>query len=171
MFCATTFISIWTLKYFQWNNRLPGYDRAQLGSQNIDPDKAAFSLAPHGDEEAYSRVNMADHDHDHDHDHDEHLDGSHYGGGGARSDYSDPYGPAAGSQVGAASTVSSYHDNPFRTQAGGNALDNDTDYNSGRVSAAGSRYAPPTATDPFEDASFPHANYDRIENLRGNNHG
>lgn len=157
-FCVTTFFSIWTLKYYQWNNRLPGYDRAQLGSQNIDPDKAAFSLAPH-DEEAYAPVNMADHDHDHD----DHHDGSHYGGGGARSDYSDPYGPGAGSQVGASSTVSSYHDNPFRQQEARNPFDNDTEYHSGRVSAAGGRYAPSTAADPYEDASFPHANYDRIE--------
>jgi hypothetical protein len=156
-FCATTFLSIWTLKYYQWNNRLPGYDRAQIKNQNIDPDKAAFSLAPH-DEEAYAPVNMSDHDHDHD----DHHDGPHYGGGAAHSDYSDPYGPVAGSQVGGASTVSSYHDNPFRQQDA-NPFDNDTEYNSGRVSAAGSRYAPPTATDPFEDARFPHANYDRIE--------
>lgn len=158
-FCVTTFLSIWTLKYYQWNNRLPGYDRAQLGSQNIDPDKAAFSLAPH-DEEAYAPVNMADHDND------DHHDGSHYGGGGstsgARSDYSDPYGAGGGSQVGAASTVSSYHDNPFRSQEGGNPFDNDTEYHSGRVSAAGGRYTQSTTTDPFEDASFPHANYDRI---------
>lgn len=124
-------------------------------------------MAPH-DEEAYAPVNMADHDHD-----DHHMAGPHYGSGGisgGRSDYSDPYGPAAGSQVGAGSTVSSYHDNPFRQQDG-NPFDNDTEYHSGRVSAAGGgrasaaggRYAPPTATDAFDDASFPHANYDRIE--------
>jgi hypothetical protein len=126
-------------------------------------------MAPH-DEEAYAPVNMADHDHDHD---DHHMAGPHYGSGGisgGRSDYSDPYGPAGGSQVGAGSTVSSYHDNPFRQQDG-NPFDNDTEYHSGRVSAAGGgrasaaggRYAPPTATDAFDDASFPHANYDRIE--------
>ncbi|KAK4127398.1 hypothetical protein N657DRAFT_641383 [Parathielavia appendiculata] len=173
-FCATTFLSIWTLKYYQWNHRLPGYDRAQLKDQNIDPDKAAFSMAPH-DEEAYAPVNLSEHDHDDPH------SGPHYAGahsdysdpygptvgsqvGGARSDYSDPYGPAGGSQVGAASTVSSYHDNPFRQQEA-NPFDNDADYHSGRVSAAGSGYAKPTATDEFDDARFPHANYDRIERL------
>ncbi|KJK93439.1 hypothetical protein H633G_02640 [Metarhizium anisopliae BRIP 53284] len=42
---------------------LPGYDNRKLrgGDSNIDPDKAAFSMAPH-DEEAYERVNMDDHE-------------------------------------------------------------------------------------------------------------
>ncbi|KAL2136914.1 hypothetical protein VTI74DRAFT_75 [Chaetomium olivicolor] len=166
-FCITTFLSIWTLKYYQWNNRLPGYDRGQLGSQNIDPDKAAFSLAPH-DEEAYAPVNMSDHD-------DPHHDGAttHYAGAastmGSRSDYSDPYGPSAGgSHVGGAggSTVSGYHDNPFRPQ-GANPFDDETEYHSGRVSAAGQRFGAPSTVDGFEDdtrpARFPQANYDRIE--------
>ena len=161
----TTFFSIWTLKYYQWNNRLPGYDRAQLNNQNIDPDKAAFSMAPH-DEEAYAPVNVNDHDHDHD----DHLDGSHYGGagasvvggGGARSDYSDPYGAGTASHVGGASTVSSYHDNPFRQQEANPFDSHETEYSSASMSAAGGRYAAPTATDGFEDARFPHADYDRI---------
>ncbi|KAK3299408.1 uncharacterized protein B0H64DRAFT_388395 [Chaetomium fimeti] len=170
-FCVTTFFSIWTLKYYQWNNRLPGYDRTQLNSQNIDPDKAAFSLAPH-DEESYAPVNAADHDHDHDndHDHDDRLDGSSsYGGAGTglggRSDYSDPYGGAGtASHVGGASTVSSYHDNPFRQQEANPFDGHDTEYHSGSVSAAG-RYASPAPADGFEDARFPRADYDRIERL------
>ncbi|KAK4155955.1 hypothetical protein C8A00DRAFT_41509 [Chaetomidium leptoderma] len=161
-FAVTTFFSIWTLKYYQWNNRLPGYDRTQLNNQNIDPDKAAFSMAPH-DEEAYAPVNMADHDHD------DRLGGSQYGSHvGGRSDYSDPY---TGSQVGGGglgglggSTVSGYNDNPFRPQDG-NPFDNDTEYHSGSVSTAGGRYAQPTATEAHIDASFPQANYDRIERL------
>ncbi|KAJ4306479.1 hypothetical protein N0V88_001282 [Collariella sp. IMI 366227] len=161
-FCVTTFFSIWTLKYYQWNNRLPGYDRAQIGSQNIDPDKAAFSMAPH-DEEAYAPVNMSDHDDPH------HGSSTHYAGAastmGSRSDYSDPYGPTA-SVAGGGSTVSGYQDNPFRQQQGANPFDDDTEYNSGRVSAAGQTYgAAPSTADGFghSDASFPHANYDRIE--------
>ncbi|KAK4041661.1 hypothetical protein C8A01DRAFT_14640 [Parachaetomium inaequale] len=163
-FGVTTFFSIWTLKYYQWNNRLPGYDRAQLNSQNIDPDKAAFSMAPH-DEEAYAPVNVNDHEHD------DHLDGSHYGGGagasvvggGARSDYSDPYGAGTASHVGGASTVSSYHDNPFRQQEANPFDSHETEYSSASMSAAGGgRYAAPTAMDGFEDARFPHADYDRI---------
>lgn len=170
-FGVTTFLSIWTLKYYQWNNRLPGYDRAQLGggsAQNIDPDKAAFDLAPHDDEAAYAPVSMSDH-HDHDHDND-----TTYGGGpgaAARSDYSDPYG---GSQVGGGggSIVSGYQDNPFRQHETASPFDNDTEYHhpSGRVSAAGGgRYAAPSAVDGFEEedhsgpARFPAANYDRIE--------
>ncbi|KAK3904402.1 hypothetical protein C8A05DRAFT_42508 [Staphylotrichum tortipilum] len=173
-FCVTTFFSIWTLKYYQWNNRLPGYDRAQLGSQNIDPDKAAFSLAPH-DEESYAPVNMNDHDHD---DHDNDAATSHYGGaastyGGGRSDYSDPYtNVGAGSTVGGGSTVSSaYQDNPFRRQErqdGANPFDSDTEYHSGSV---GGRYGTQTAVsagvagagEAYDDARFPHANYERIE--------
>ncbi|KAH6845576.1 hypothetical protein B0I37DRAFT_188668 [Chaetomium sp. MPI-CAGE-AT-0009] len=163
-FCVTTFFSIWTLKYYQWNNRLPGYDRAQLNSQNIDPDKAAFSLAPH-DEESYAPVNAADHD-DHDHDHDDRHDGSSYGGTGlgGRSDYSDPYGGAGTASHVGASTVSSYHDNPFRQQEANPFDGHDTEYHSGSVSAAG-RYATPAPSDGFEDARFPRADYDRIERL------
>ncbi|KAL2179015.1 uncharacterized protein P884DRAFT_328273 [Thermothelomyces heterothallicus CBS 202.75] len=156
------FVFVWTLKYYQWNHRLPGYDRAQLSSQNIDPDKAAFSLAPH-DEEAYAPVNMDDHDHD------DRVDGSHYGGAGSvvggRSDYSDPYGPGTASHVGGASTVSSYHDNPFRQQEANPFDGQDTEYHSGSLSAASGRYAAAPAApaaDGFEEARFPQADYDRI---------
>ncbi|SPQ21750.1 a6cd479d-e2f5-4f4e-8e83-652d36405402 [Thermothielavioides terrestris] len=155
------FVFIWTLRYYRWNNRLPGYDRAQLNSQNIDPDKAAFSLAPH-DEEAYAPVNTNDNDEQH--------HGSHYGGDGAHSDYSDHFAGSASHVSGGASTVSAYQDNPFREhehEHAANPFESDTEYHSGRVSAAGSRYTPPTAADTYEDDSrpvrFPAANYDRIE--------
>lgn len=176
-FCVTTFFSIWTLKYYQWNNRLPGYDRTQLNSQNIDPDKAAFSLAPH-DEESYAPVNAADHDdHDHDNDGSSYNGAGGYGGGGARSDYSDPYGGAGSgigsgvgagtaSHVGGASTIgSSYHDNPFRQQEANPFDGHDTEYHSGSVSTAGRYATPAPTTDGFEDARFPRADYDRIERL------
>lgn len=120
---------------------------------------------------------MNDHDHDHDTDHDTPYGGarSDYsdpyagGAGGVRSDYSDPYGPPEGSQVGGGSSiVSGYQDNPFRRQDAASPFDHDTEYQSGRVSAAGSRYAAPSAADDFEEdhsrpARFPVANYDRIE--------
>ncbi|KAJ2968642.1 hypothetical protein NUW58_g10180 [Xylaria curta] len=48
----TTLISTYTLRYYQQNGDLPGYEKLGAG-QNIDPDKAAFSMAPH-DEEAYT---------------------------------------------------------------------------------------------------------------------
>ncbi|KAK0664014.1 hypothetical protein QBC41DRAFT_21460 [Cercophora samala] len=187
-FCGTTFLSIWTLKYYQWNNRLPGYDRgdraAGSDSQNIDPDKAAFSLAPH-DEEAYAPVNV--------HDADDDDRPAPYGGarsdyssdpyGAPKSDYSDPYGSTVGVNKAAnASTIgSSYQDNPFRRgEANANPFDDDTEYNSGRLSAMGmggastlggsmnSRYqAPSVGTyDEEEDrtgpARFPQANYDHL---------
>ena len=110
-------------------------------------------------------------------------DSLHYGGpggAGARSDYSDPYGPA-GSHVGGASTVSGgggYTDNPFRQHetasgvGGANPFDSDTEYHSGGGSHVGgsmaSRYtATPSATDVYgghddQAASFPQGNYDRI---------
>lgn len=160
-FCITTFLSIWTLKYYQWNNRLPGYDNGpKSGDDNIDPDKAAFSLAPH-DEETYAPVNMNDHDQDSDR-HD--VDTSY---GGPRSDYSDPYGGAASTVGGPAggSTVSGYQDNPFRQQTP-NPFD-DTYSQSGRLSAAGQRYNAPSAADDYDDdrtapVTFPQANYDHL---------
>ncbi|CCC13308.1 hypothetical protein SMACR_06599 [Sordaria macrospora] len=114
-FCVTTFLSIYTLMYYKWNNRLPGYDNLHARNQNIDPDKAAFSLAPH-DEEAYAPVNVNDRDDEHSQigggigghsDYDDtntHLGGQ-VGGGGGRSDYSDPYG---------APTASSLSVDPYR---------------------------------------------------------
>ncbi|KAK3359321.1 hypothetical protein B0T25DRAFT_94266 [Lasiosphaeria hispida] len=166
-FCITTFLSIYTVKYHQWNNRLPGYDKLQLKSgANIDPDKAAFSMAPH-DEEAYAPVNAADHD-----------DDPHRG---PHSDYSDPYGApnhapdpygapnlapdpyVAGSQ---ASSQISYTgaatENPFRQD---NPFDSDNEYHP-TPSTVGGRYAAPSAQDEFEDdrrpVHFPSADYDRI---------
>ncbi|KAF5131006.1 uncharacterized protein G6M90_00g062450 [Metarhizium brunneum] len=63
LFGATTFVSGYTLTYWKFHGSLPGYDNRKLrgGDSNIDPDKAAFSMAPH-DEEAYERVNMDDHE-------------------------------------------------------------------------------------------------------------
>ncbi|EHK26108.1 uncharacterized protein TRIVIDRAFT_176444 [Trichoderma virens Gv29-8] len=62
LWIATGFLSAYTLQYYNFHGTLPGYDSRKIGgSDNIDPDKAAFSMAPH-DEEAYERVNMDDHD-------------------------------------------------------------------------------------------------------------
>jgi hypothetical protein len=61
LFGATTFVSAYTLTYWKFHGSLPGYDNRKIrgGDSNIDPDKAAFSMAPH-DEEAYERVNVDD---------------------------------------------------------------------------------------------------------------
>ena len=167
--CATTFLSIWTVKYWQFNNRLPGYDRGQATAHNIDPDKAAFSTAPHGDD-AYERVDMDDHD-----DHRAgRYDADPYG---APSTVSDPYGPGPSSTVGG-SQVGSYvstsytgaQENPFRQD---NPFDSDSEYHrpgptpSPGPSVAASRYNQPTAHDDLDDdrrpvATFPSADYDRI---------
>ena len=164
-FGVTTFLSIWTLQYWKWNNRLPGYDKGGNGAAHqdaIDPDKAAFSMAPHG-EEAYAPVHMNDHD-----DHDVPLGGG--VGGGAHSDFADPYGapnrspdpyggptiPPVGTSYGGAGA----QENPFRDD---NPFDDDTSYNpGGRASALGNRYTAPTAQEEYDDARFPAANYDRI---------
>lgn len=67
LFAASTLVSAYTLQYYKFHGNLPGYDTRRVrggeGSNisNIDPDKAAFSMAPH-DDEAYERVHMDDHD-------------------------------------------------------------------------------------------------------------
>ncbi|KAH8663994.1 hypothetical protein BX600DRAFT_381072 [Xylariales sp. PMI_506] len=59
---ASTVISGYTLRYYKFQGSLPGYDKVGSRSgQNIDPDKAAFSMAPH-DEEAYAPIHGDDHD-------------------------------------------------------------------------------------------------------------
>ena len=154
------------------NNRLPGYDRGQLNSQNIDPDKAAFSMAPHDEE--YAPVNMSDHDNNNHLHHNDHDDDLQYGGAGSvvggrhstapHSDYSDPYGPVGNtSQVGTVS--SAYQDNPFRQHEdpATNPFDSDSEYHSGRASAAGNRYAPPTvAANPFDADNEYHSGGGRV---------
>ncbi|KAK4453662.1 hypothetical protein QBC34DRAFT_394672 [Podospora aff. communis PSN243] len=157
LFCVTTVLSVYTVKYYQWHNRLPGYDKLALNSQNIDPDKAAFSTAPH-DEEAYAPVHMDDHDND--------------ATRPAHSDYSDPYGapshisdPYTGAAGVSGSQVSyGAPQNPFQQQ---NPFDDDTEYRrpSPGPPAASGRYNPPTAHDEDDDTrpvTFPSANYDRI---------
>lgn len=168
--CVTTFLSIWTVKYWQFHNRLPGYDNGQIPAHNIDPDKAAFSTAPH-DDDAYERVNVDDHD-------EEgrrpgRFDADPYGA--PSSLVSDPYGagPAStvgGSQVGSyvSTSYSGAQENPFRQD---NPFDSDSEYHrpspSPGPSIGGGRYAQPSAHDDMEDshrpvAAFPSADYDRI---------
>ncbi|KAK0728389.1 hypothetical protein B0T26DRAFT_640112 [Lasiosphaeria miniovina] len=183
-FAVTTFLSIWTLKYYQMHNQLPGYERRSLhGHSEIDPDKAAFSMAPH-DDEAYAPINVADHDDPHPLRH--HPSGSM--SGGARSDYAadpygapspyaapaippaavDPYATAPGVVAGGLGRHPSPLQNPFMQD---NPFDSDLDYHgstvSGHSAAVGGRYAAPTAHDTYEDdhgpAQFPNADYERIE--------
>ncbi|EON97556.1 putative chaperone-binding protein [Phaeoacremonium minimum UCRPA7] len=160
-FAGTTFLSVATLRYYDFNGTLPGYEHMGVKNQNIDPDKAAFSTAPH-DDDAYAPVGM------HDHDHEPEFNATPYGGagssyGGGGSAYSnaphDPHDPDAYNMrpVGGGSPA---HENPF---------DDSTAYQGagGRLPSGSSShvYAPPAAHDDYDDdrpAQFPAADYGRI---------
>jgi hypothetical protein len=176
LFCGTTFLSIYTVKFYEWNGRLPGYDKG-ITNQNIDPDKAAFSMAPH-DEEAYSHVPMNDHDHDgaaHDpyaagsgtEPYGSHAGSSYAGAGGSAYDDTSYVGAGRTASHGSRSSyagASGVQDNPFGQK---NPFDDDHgEYATSHqnTSNAGRPYAPPTAEEYDDDrpAQFPAANYDRV---------
>ncbi|KAI3323200.1 hypothetical protein HD806DRAFT_104137 [Xylariaceae sp. AK1471] len=154
----STLISAYTLRYYQHNGDLPGYEKIS-NQQNIDPDKAAFSMAPH-DEEAYAPVNMDDH---HDDVHDDYN--------------SRPYDPDSLGARPVYEAETSYqpqhtsspapHENPFdnsyRTH-GSTSPHPDPFSDPYAAPAAGPKmYAPPVAED-YDDGrpvQFPSANYDR----------
>jgi hypothetical protein len=62
-FGLTSAMSIYGLIYFRRNGNLPGASRAPTNAQMIDPDRDAFSTAPHDDE--YAPVHMNDKDNEH----------------------------------------------------------------------------------------------------------
>ncbi len=173
---VTAFYSIYSVKYYQFNGHLPGYDRgAAKGSQNIDPDMAAFSTAPH-DEELYARINNMDPDYDHDprDPHDYRSDvgasavaGSSYANPGSHVDSS--YLGAGGlshvgsvSAVGGGSSVASHAmENPFDD---GHGLHPAASHGSLGTSVSHGGYMPPTVHDAYDEdrpARFPDAEYDR----------
>jgi hypothetical protein len=152
LFGGSTFVSAFTLNYYNNHNILPGYDNRQMGGDNIDPDKAAFSMAPHGDE-AYERVDMDDH---------EPSGGSAYGGGYNNSSYN------SHSRYGDANPYSADDDDPDRFGAlpprNNTLFENDTEYHSGGAPPSlPANYANPTGGHPYEDVpvQFPAGNYDR----------
>lgn len=139
------------MQYYNFHGSLPGYDNRKIGGENIDPDKAAFSMAPH-DEEAYERVNMDDHD----------------GPAGAYGDHH--AGPSGGYGNGNPYSASDY-DDPNRYGAlpprqNSTALfDSETEYNSGGGVGLGlGRVSPSPNPVTFDSgpAQFPTADYDRI---------
>ncbi|KAF5605774.1 chaperone-binding protein [Fusarium subglutinans] len=151
LFAGSTFVSAFTLNYYNNHNILPGYDNRQMGSDNIDPDKAAFSMAPHGDE-AYERVDMDDQE----------PSGSAYGGGYNNNSYN------SHSRYGDANPYSADDEDPDRFGAlpprNNTFFDNDTEYHSGGAPPSmPASYANPTGGHPYEDvpAQFPAGNYDR----------
>lgn len=167
---ASTFVSFYTVQYYNFNGTLPGYDKVGQRSQNIDPDKAAFSMAPH-DEEAYAPLGGNDND-------DDHLSSRPYNadsyGSRPMFDSETEYRPH---------TSSTRHDNPFDGDYRAHSTTPSTDiysadyrahsvtpgmdpYSAGYGSNPdGPRiYAPPSAHEDYDSsrpAQFPSANYDR----------
>ncbi|KAJ8128853.1 hypothetical protein O1611_g4783 [Lasiodiplodia mahajangana] len=157
----STLISAYTLRYYQQNGDLPGYE--SIGNtQNIDPDKAAFSMAPH-DEEAYAPVNMDDH-HDDGHDdghelHNRPYDPDSYG--------SQPIYEAETSYQPHHTSSPAPHENPFdnsyRTHGSTSPHPSPFADPYAAPSSGPQIYAPPAADD-YDDGrpvQFPTANYDR----------
>ncbi|KAI0969683.1 hypothetical protein F4678DRAFT_463016 [Xylaria arbuscula] len=157
----STLISTYTLRYYQQNGDLPGYDK--MGShQNIDPDKAAFSMAPH-DEEAYAPVNMDDH---HDDVHDDHTsqpyDPDSYGSLGSRPNLYE----AETSYTPHHTSSPAPHENPFDNsyRAHGSTSPHPDPFSNSYATHSGSQIYAPPAADDYDDGrpvQFPSANYDR----------
>ncbi|KAJ2906651.1 hypothetical protein MKZ38_000906 [Zalerion maritima] len=167
-FVGSTIVSIYTVKYYQWNNgRLPGYpdnDNKKIRVDDNDPDKGAFSTEMHDDEAQYGAVNTAD-------DHDDQTTA--YGGGGysslgSRFGATDDGGYGSGTR-----TDLSYNDgrtdlsynNASRTDI--SYGDTDTEYRpqtAATSSVGGHPYTAPSAVDVYEDdrpAHYPAAPYER----------
>ncbi|KAI1096789.1 hypothetical protein F5B19DRAFT_434533 [Rostrohypoxylon terebratum] len=151
---ATTAVSVYTLRYYRQTESLPGYENLNT-NQNIDPDKAAFSMAPH-DEEAYAPVHMDDHQDEHDHD--APYDPDSFGG---RLDADTAYRPHSTSPA----PLENPFDNAYRSH---NHSPAHSDPYGDPYSSVSSRpqphiYAPPAAEDYDDDrpVQFPSANYDR----------
>ncbi|KAJ3553761.1 hypothetical protein NPX13_g10802 [Xylaria arbuscula] len=155
----STLVSTYTLRYYQQNGDLPGYEKMD-SHQNIDPDKAAFSMAPH-DEEAYAPINMDDHNDDNDDHQNRPYDPDSYGSLGSRPVYE-----AESSYTPHHTSSPAPHENPFdnsyRTQ-GATSPHPDPFSNAYAAQAGPQIYAPP-AHDDYDDGrpvQFPTANYDR----------
>lgn len=134
---ASTFVSAYTMTYFNFHGNLPGYGNRKIRSgsneiDNIDPDKEAFSLAPH-DDETYERVHVDDH-HD-----------TSYGGGSRYDDLEDPNRYGSMPPAAPAHHVEEMYD-------GSTAYHNRSSYSSP---------PPPQGMYNDEPAKFPAGNYDR----------
>lgn len=177
-FGVTSFFSIYSAKYYQFHGHLPGYEK-NITAQNIDPDMAAFSTAPH-DEEPYARINNMDPDYDHN-DHNDHSDYRSDTGYGGASAVGSSYMGAGGSSVVGGSNVDSSYLGAGNTSYGGGSTAYggastvnpfEEDHHGLRPAAsdlslgtsAHSGYAPPTVHDAYDDdrpVRFPDANYER----------
>lgn len=155
LWIATSAVSIYTLRHYRFHGELPGYDKQRIGggSNDIDPDKAAFSMAPQ-DEDAYAPVQM-----------DDHPGGETSYGGASGGVFSDnPYRTGGG--YGEDDDPNRYGSLPSRHNP---MFDSETEYNSQHPSMGPARQPSPYAApavhdDPFDDhapAQFPQGNYDR----------
>lgn len=139
------------MTYYNFHGSLPGYDNRKVrgGSNDIDPDKEAFSMAPHGDE-AYERVHMDDHEHE-----------SHVGSYNNRYGDANPYGGSAQFED---EDPNRYGALPPRSNNGA-FFDSETEYHSGGGAGSPPPGAPTTMPyrPPVDDGpvQFPQANYDR----------
>jgi hypothetical protein len=154
LWVASSAVSAYTVQYYNHNGTLPGYDSREIrgGGGDIDPDKAAFSMAPH-DDEAYERVNMDDQE----------------AGGAGASAYGGAGNPYSGERYG--------HVNPYATEEDDDPsrygalpprndalFDSETDYNGSGAGAGAGGYGHGRTSPRYEDgpAQFPDADYDRI---------
>ncbi|KAI0525313.1 hypothetical protein F5B22DRAFT_333223 [Xylaria bambusicola] len=155
----STLVSTYTLRYYQQNGDLPGYEK--MGShQNIDPDKAAFSMAPH-DEEAYAPINMDDHHDDHDDHSSRPYDPDAFGSLGSRPNYETEtsYTPHHTSSP-------APHENPFDNsyRTHGSVSPHPDPFSNAYATHTGPQIYAPPAADDYDDGrpvQFPTANYDR----------
>ncbi|KAG5993967.1 hypothetical protein E4U54_003223 [Claviceps lovelessii] len=158
LFAASAFLSAYTLQYWKFHGTLPGYDSRQLrtGDNNIDPDKAAFSMAPH-DEEAYERVNM-DEDHTNNNSN-PYVDSAGYAHANPYAhDDNDDHDTPAGRYGAVPSQRSDLFNQDTEYTSGGGA---DLPSSPRRYSGAASR-----VSYSDEPAKFPPANYDRIGSMK-----
>ncbi|KAK5993630.1 hypothetical protein PT974_07065 [Cladobotryum mycophilum] len=155
LWLASTLVSAYTMQYYNFHNTLPGYDNRKIGGENIDPDKAAFSMAP-VDEEAYERVNMDDHEND--------APGSRY------DDPASRYGDANPYSADDFDDPNRYGARPPRQTT--SLFDSETEYNPGAgagsslgLGLSGHNKSPSPKPTSYEDEpiQFPSGNYDRIQ--------
>ena len=100
LWILTSIISIYGVVYYKREGYLPGFSRSPTNAQMIDPDKEAFSAAPHGDE--YEPVHGQEHEMLHDVEH----EGVPYDGGEGH------YGGGSGSGYGGGYVPPTVHDEP-----------------------------------------------------------
>jgi uncharacterized membrane protein YgcG len=163
LFALTTLISGYTMQYYKFHGNLPGYDNRKIRSgEDIDPDKAAFSMAPHEDD-AYERVNMDDTE----------LGGhggstvggaSAYGGGGS-SLGGEPYSHVNPYSADDYDDRSRYGASSVPPRNPGMFDDSTTEYSSGGLGNAPPSMPYGTQSDAYSSgpAQFPSGAYDRIE--------